>query len=143
MAVERSDAVVEDGLVVLFGGVAFVVVPAIVRIEFVLFIHVIVAVGFGKDRGGSNSLVFGVAFDDAAEGNIGLVDEAVAVDEKVLRLDRKLRYGNIHGMERGAKDVHAVDIGVIDGCHCPSRCVVLNLGAEKVSLFCGELFRVV
>ena len=44
-------AVVEDAFAVLLGGIASVVVPAVVGIEEVLFFHVVVAVGFGYDAG--------------------------------------------------------------------------------------------
>ena len=44
---DGGDAVAEDAFAVLLGGIAGVVVPAVVGVEEVLFFHVVVAVGFG------------------------------------------------------------------------------------------------
>ena len=46
-AVDGGDAVAEDAFAVLLGGIAGVVVPAVVGVEEVLVFHVVVAVGFG------------------------------------------------------------------------------------------------
>jgi len=68
----------------LLSWVTFVVVPTVVGIEFVLLGHIVVSVGLGQNRGGSDGLVFGIAFDDALERDVGLVDESVAVDEQIV-----------------------------------------------------------
>ena len=46
-AVDGGYAVAEDAFAVFLGGIAGVVVPAVVGIEAVLVFHVVVAVGFG------------------------------------------------------------------------------------------------
>lgn len=140
---KRGDAMVEDCLVVLFGRIAFVGVPTVMRIDYVLLFHEVVAVGFGEYRGGCYGLVFAVALDDAGEWYSLFVVEAVAIDEEMLRFDRELSDSEIHGMEGSAKDVKAVDVKVVDGGNCPCGCIVFDLRAEQVSLLGGELFRVV
>lgn len=84
---KRGYAIVEDCLVVLFGRIAFVGVPTIMRIDYVLLFHEVVAVGFGEYRGGCYGLVFAVALDDAGEWYSLFVVEAVAIDEEMLRFD--------------------------------------------------------
>ena len=133
----------EDGGVVEFGGVAFVAIPAIVRVEFMLRFHVFVAVGFGEDRGGGDSLVFGVAFNDAEVWNIVLADEAVAVDEQELGSGVELRDGEVHGMYGGAEDVDTVNLVVVDGSDSPCNGIVFNIMAESQTLFGSELLGVV
>ena len=73
-----------DGSVVFGGGVAFVAVPAVERVLLVELQHEFVAVGFGEDACSGNRHVFGIAFDDALVGDIGLVVEPVSVNEKEL-----------------------------------------------------------
>ena len=85
-AVEGRGAVLLDGAVVVGGGVALVVVPSVLGVLGVEAEHDGVAVGFGKDAGGSYGHVFGVALDDTLEGEGGLVVEAVAVDDEELWL---------------------------------------------------------
>ena len=90
-AVERRGAELLDGAVVVGGGVAFVVVPSVAGVLLVEFPHDFVAVGLGQDAGSGHGHVFGVALDDALVGDVGLVVEAVAVDDEDFGLDEDLQ----------------------------------------------------
>lgn len=67
LAVVGSRAVVEDGLAVGGGAVAFVVKPAVVRVLTVEVDHVLITGDFGQDGGGGNGVALGVAVCDGGD----------------------------------------------------------------------------
>src|SRR5690554_5708267 len=80
-AVQGGGAVRFDGGTVRFGGVAFVLVPAVMGVLPVGLFHPLVAVGLGQDRGGGYAEVGGVAFYDAVVGQVFIAFEAVTIYE--------------------------------------------------------------
>ena len=90
---ERGGTVLLDGVEVFGSRIAFVAVPAVVGILLVEAAHDFVAVGFCEDAGSSHGHVTGIALDDALVGDVGLVVEAVAVDDEELGLDSQLLTG--------------------------------------------------
>ena len=80
-----SGAIFADGFTVDGGGITLVLVPVILGEFFVDAKHEVVTIGFGKDTGGSNAHVGGVAFDDGGVGNVFVWRKTVAVDEQMLR----------------------------------------------------------
>ena len=70
-----------NSLAMLSCGVAGIVVPTIEGILFVEFLHVVVAISFGQDRGGCYRLVFPIAFDDGLVWRSAVGEKFVAVDD--------------------------------------------------------------
>ena len=85
----------------LTSGITLVRLPVVLRIFFSQLVHIVVAVGFGKDAGSCYRQVFAIALNDAGMGEeapsilprlgesfIGF--EAVAVNDDGFRTNRQL-----------------------------------------------------
>jgi len=136
-------AVLGDGGAVLTGGVACVVLPAVLGVLLGEVVHVVVAIGLGEDAGCGDGEVFGVAFYDGLVGEVVVGLEAVAVDDEGLGTEGELVECAVHGEDAGAQDVDLVDFFGGDDSYGPVEGVVLDFGAEVVTLCGGELFGVV
>ena len=153
------DAVLLYGVEVLRCGVAFVAVPAVGGVFVVEAQHELVAVCLGEDAGGGDGHVGGVAFDKGLVRDVGLVVEAVAVDEQELgvygaegcaaaddiggHVAEECLGGEAHGVGGGMQYVEAVDVGGVDGGHSPCEGVGFYVGAQDVALPFGQLLGVV
>jgi len=152
-AVVRRGAMLLDALAVLLGGIAGIVVPTIVRILLVEFLHVVVAVGLGEDGGGCDGEVFAIAFHDGGMGQgmtlLGTVRvfivgvESVAVDDEGFGTNGKGIDGSVHGCDAGTEDVHLVDFGCSHNAQCPGYGIALDFLAECIALVGCELLGVV
>jgi hypothetical protein len=159
VTVVGCDAVLLDGAVVVGGGVAFVVGPAIERELAVELEHDVVAVGFGEDGGGGDGHEAGVAFDNALVGKGSFVVEAVAVDEEELWFEpsemgaarddavgvvtQEGVGGEGHGVGGGVEYVEAVDLIGADYGDGPGGCRLFDFFSERGALTFGELLGVV
>ena len=74
-------SVLADAFAMLRCGIARIVVPTIERELFVKFLHIVVAVSFGQDRGGCYRLIFPIAFDDSLVWRSAVGEKFVAVDD--------------------------------------------------------------
>ena len=146
-------AMLLDALAVLFGGIAGVVVPAVVRVLLVELLHVVVAISLGKDGGSSDGKILAIAFHDGGvgQGMTQLVTvavfvisvESVAVDDEGFGAHGKGIDGSVHGCDAGTKDVHLVDFGCGHDAQCPGNGIALDFLAERIALVGGELLGVV
>ena len=68
LAVIRCDAELLDGLAMFLGGVALVGEPVVLRIFLSQLVHIVVTVGLGENRGGSDGEIFPIALDDGGMG---------------------------------------------------------------------------
>ena len=146
-------AMLLDALAVLLGGIAGIVVPAVVRVLLVEFLHVVVAIGLGKDGGCSDGKILAIAFHDGGVGQgmallstvavfvIGV--ESVAVDDEGFGAHGQGIDGSVHGGDAGTEDVHLVDFGCGHDAQCPGNGVALDFLAERIALLGGELLGVV
>ena len=73
LAMIGCDAILFDGLTMLFGGVALIGKPVVLGVLLCQTVHVVVAVGLSQDRRGSNRQVFAVALDDSSIWDLDLV----------------------------------------------------------------------
>lgn len=136
-------AILTDGGTMSGGGIAFVLVPMVLGIILMDAEHVVVAVGLGKNGGGGDVHVGGVALDDGGMGDVFVGHEAVAVDEEVLGTDAELRHGTVHGEDAGAEDVYLVDFLVGDHAHSPGKGFALDDFTQLVAVALGELLGVI
>lgn len=151
-AVMGCGAVLLDGGPVGLGGVAFVLLPAVLGIVAGKGEHVVVTIGLGEDGGCCDAEIGGIAFNDGMiryaccvcalrEGRIG--DEAVAVDDEVLGTQCELIYGTVHGKDGAAKDVELVDFFCRTRGNSPGEGIELDIVAQQITLAFGELLGVV
>lgn len=90
------------------GHVAFVFGESIAGKLAIKIDHEAVARDFGDDAGGGDGITAGVAID---EGSLGMFEcaDVGAVDQSVFGAGGELGERFVHGFERGAQDVDAVD----------------------------------
>lgn len=132
-----------NGCAVLPGGIAFVVVPVVVRKLFVQTVHVVVAVGLGQNRGRSDGEVLAVTLYHRGMRDVGIGFEAVAVDEQVLGTYLQLGDGTVHGQERGVEDVDFINLLRSDDTDGPGQSLAFDDLAQGITLAFGQLFGVV
>lgn len=136
-----ADAV--QGFAVVFGGVAFVDGPVVRGVRIVQACHPFVAVGLGEDAGGGDAAETTVTFHEARVWYAGVGDEAVTVDQQVLRRGAELCDGAMHGDERGAEDVERVDLRRFHGHHGPSQRTRFDQRTQGFAFCGGEFLAVV
>lgn len=138
-AVELAGTVLVQGILVLAGGVAFVLGPVVLR-EFVMyFLHVIIAVGLGQYAGRCNGGIKPIALDDAFMRNPFIRGEPVAVDQQEFRLRVELLYGKMHAFKGSFQDVDLVDLAVAKVGNGIGQGVLFNKGAQLVPLLFRQL----
>ena len=147
----RSDAVLSDGIAMFLGGIAFVRLPVVLRVFLGQAVHVVVTIGLGKYRSGSNAQVFAVALDDGGvwdvdgitidHGTVGL--ESVAVNDDVLRAHLQLIQGTMHGQYGGIEDIDFVYFLRSDDTHRPRYGITLNDVTQLLTALVRQLFGVV
>lgn len=132
-----------NGAAVSSGGVALVLVPAVVGKKLVQLQHVSVAGGLGEYGSSCDGGIFAVAFDDAVMGQGGVRTEAIAIDEEQLGAWRELVDGAVHSQKGGLQDVDAVDFGRIYLRDSPADSVGFYELASCKSLLLSELFGII
>ena len=132
-----------NGCAVGLGGVACILIPAVLRMRFVELPHVRIAVGFGEDAGGCNAAELTIAFDDAVVWNVLVGVKAVAVYQQRLGAYGQLIDGAVHGQERGVEDVDFIDFLLIYRCHGPGKRAGFDVGAQFFALRLVELLGIV
>lgn len=128
---------------VLLGGVAFVVVPVVVRKLFVQAVHVVVPIGLGQNRCRSDGEVLAVTLYHRGMRDVGIGFEAVAVDEQVLGTYLQLGDGTVHSQDRGVEDVDFINLLRSDDTDGPGQSLAFNDLAQGITLAFGQLFGVV
>lgn len=124
-------------------GVALVDLPAVSGIVGGYGFHILVAMGFGEDRGGGDVAESAVAFDEGLPGDIGIGFEAVAVDDNGFRAHGQAVESAVHRKDRCVEDVDSVDFFGFDAGNGPCDGLLFNYGAEELSALFGQLFGVV
>ena len=142
-AVVGSDAEAFDGGIMLLGGIAHVVVPAILRIFLGNAAHILIAVRFRQNRRGSNAHHLSVALHDGLIGRVAIGLKLVAIDQNKLRAHLELVERTVHRQNRGVENVDAVDFFWPHMRHSPRQRLLLNHGAQQIALPLGELLAVV
>ena len=130
----RGDAILADGLTMLLRGIAFVREPVILGVFLGETVHVVITVGLGEDRSGSDGEVLAVAFDDSGMGDVGgnitnhgtVGTKAVTVDDDGLRTDGELIEGPVHGEDGGIEDIDLVNLLRRDDAHGPRYRIALD-----------------
>lgn len=143
VAVLGAGTVFGDGVAVLLGAVSFVLGKAIVGELFVQGNQVAVAGDFGQNGGGSNAEALAVAAHDCFLGNVELGEADTAVYQQKLGWNGKLGNGRLHGQLVGGQNANLINHmgGLLTDTVCQG--MLANDRKEGVSLFGGELFRVV
>ena len=104
------DAMLFDGQPMFRSAIAAIAVPAVLRMCMVKAVHVFIPKGLGQDARRGDGGVLSVTADDAAMGEAFVFDEPVPVYEQeggsFLQVVQRL----VHGQERSAEDVDAVDL---------------------------------
>lgn len=157
----RRCAVLFYTFAMLFCGVASIVIPSIKRKFLVEFLHVVVAIGLGKNRCSSDAEVLAIALHDGLVRNkaslpirervtVGIFIEgflvrveAVAVYDEMLWAHLECIDGSVHGCDACAEDVHLVNLLWSDDAHSPRYGIALNLLAQTIALLRCELLGVV
>jgi len=111
---EWAGSVGLEGLEVVGGGVAFVLIPVVLRKFVVEVFHEFVSVGFGEDGGGRNALVFAVSLGYAVVGEGAIGQKFCPVDEEGFGLGGEFFEAPVHGEQGRLEDVVCVDF--FDGC---------------------------
>lgn len=132
-----------NGCAVLTGGIAFVMVPVIIRVLFVQAVHVVVAVGLGQNRCRSDGEVLAVTLYHRGMRDVGIGFEAVAVDEQVLGTYLQLGDGTVHGQERGVEDVDFINLLRGNDTDSPGQSLAFDDLAQGITLAFGQLFGIV
>ncbi len=127
------------GFAVFYGGVTLVIVPVIVRMLGVQAQHIVVAVGLGQYRCSSYGEVFAITFYHGAIGHKLVGFKSVAIYYYVFGLWCELRYGSVHGQNRGIQNVDIVYFLCRNLGHCPRHCLTLYDRSQGITLFFGEL----
>ena len=142
-AVVRGETVELDAFAVLFGGIAGVAVPAVMGIFLVKLLHIVVAVGLGKDRGGGYRHVFAVAFHYCVPRRKAVRREAVAVHDDAFGARVELVEGAVHRKDRGTQDIDFIDFLRRSDAYAPSQSHAFYLFAQRVAHRRRELLGVV
>ena len=132
-----------DAGTVLGGRVTLVVVPVVVGVLRVQAVHIIVAVGLGKNRCSGNVHQFAVALDHGLVRGVAVGFELVAIDHHVLGAYLQSVEGAVHGENRGVEDVDLVDLLGGDDAERPGESIAFDIFAQGIALLLGELLRVV
>ena len=112
------------------GGVAFVLVEAVLGIAVVQRGHLGVARRLGEDRGGGDRSLAGIAVDDGARRAAEARRARIAVDDGLGRFHRKRSDGAPHRQHRSVEDVEAVDLLDRRECHRPGDGALLDALGE-------------
>ena len=96
-----------------FRGVALVLGKAVMGELRIEANHDAIAGDLGDDAGGGDALGLAVAFDDGGMRH-GKRADGAAIDEGVLGNHRESKNGAPHSLVRGAVDVNAIDLVVLD-----------------------------
>ena len=86
-----------DAIAVFGGWVAFVGIPAVVRMLLVVFEHEVVSGGFRQYGRSRYVAVFAIAPNDAVVRNVLVGLECIAVNEDGFGYVRHGGYGTLHG----------------------------------------------
>lgn len=138
-----TESELQYGFAVFAGTVSFVAVPGIVGKFFVQLAHVVIPPGFGKDAGGGDGCIGGVALDDAAVGGAAVFYKPIAIDEEKPGAKFQLVEGQVHGFERGFKNIDLVYLFMIYHSYCIIHGVGFDVYAQFLPVFGGHLFGVV
>ena len=140
---ERRNAVLTDGITMRPSRIAFVFLPMIDGKLLGERGHVIVTIGFGEDRSGSDAHHFAIAFDDGRMRNAGIGREAIAVDEQEFGTYFQLVDGTMHGKKRSTQNVDLVNFLRRHHSYGPGNRLRLDDRAQFVTLMGRKLFAVV
>ena len=137
MAGRRTETL--QGGEVVRGAVAPVMGKAVTGMATLQLVHDPVARDLGDDAGGGNAEAERVAIDEGRLHN-GKTAHGQAVDEHVIGLRREQGGRALHGDVRGAEDVDAVDLPVLDRETATKNITLaLKLGIVAMTLFAGTL----
>lgn len=148
-AVEGGEAEAEDGGLVLGCGVAHVALPAVAGVSGGQLGHQVVAVGLGQNGGGGDAEVFAVTFHHGVGGYVHHRDgvevglEFVSVDYDMCRAHLEGVKGAVHSEDGGVQDIYAVNLVVRHQIYCPCQGLLLDDGAQPLTLGGVELLGVV
>ncbi len=67
----------------------------------------------------------------------------MSVNKQEIRPCLQLIYGQVHGPERGFKNVDPVNLRMVHHCHGPCNCLLLNYRAQFIAVFSSNLLAVV
>ena len=142
-AMVGSGTILTDGIAMDGGGITLVLIPMVLGIFLMNLEHIVVAIGFGKNAGGGNAHIGGIALDNGGVGNVLIGHEPIAVDEEVLGADFQLSHGTMHGKNGGTENVNFVDFIGRNDTYSPRQGFALNDLSEGVALTLGKLFGIV
>ena len=114
----------------LFGGIALVGGPVVLRIFLGYAAHIFVAVGLGEHRSCRYAHHLAVALHYGGVRDVGVWGEAIAVDEQCFGTYLEGIDGAVHGGYRGFEDIYLVDFFRRHESHSPSQCFALYNGAK-------------
>ena len=126
-----------------FSGISLVFLPSINRILCIYGIHIVVAIGFGKNGGGSDREVFAISFYYRHMRCVVIRFETVSVHDNMLWSHFKLIQCSMHGEERGIQDIYLVYFFSTHYAHCPCHSLFLDDRSQLIALMLSELLRVV
>lgn len=148
-AVEGGEAEAEDGGLVLGGGIAHVALPAVAGVLRGQLGHQVVAVGLGQNRGGGDAEIFAVTLHYGMGGNVHHRDgvkiwlEFVAVHYDMRGAHLEGVKSAVHSEDGGVQDIYTVNLVVRHHVHGPRQSLLLDDGAQSLTLGGVELFGIV
>ena len=81
----RAESMLTDGIAMRLRGIAFILLPLILRKILGQLYHAIITIGLGQDRGCGDRHQLAVALDDSSIRKAAPRLEAVAIDDDGLR----------------------------------------------------------
>ena len=143
LAMIGGDAELADGLTVFLRGIALVRQPVVLGIFLRQSVHIVVTIGLGEDRSGSNREILAVALNNRRMREILVFLKPVAIHDDCLRTHLQLIQRTMHRQYRGVEDVDLVDLLRGDDAHRPGHSIALDDLTQLVALLLRQLLRIV
>ena len=106
-------------------------------------VHIIIAIGLGKNGGSRNGKIFAITFYNGRMRQFPVFLKAVSVDEQMLRTQLQPVDSTMHGEKRGVQDVYLINFLRRDNSHRPRQSLFFYNFTQGIPLLFGKLFGVV
>jgi hypothetical protein len=142
-SVKRGKTILENGLTMKTGRITFIPTPIVRRIKRRKKFHIIITVGLGKYRSGSNGKVKCITVWDSSMRDTGIRREMRPVHEDMLWGKRQEVYSTMHSQNGCIEDIESVYLLRRSDGHSPRNSFLFDKGTEGITLFFCELLAVV
>ena len=139
----RCRAVLPYGLPMVFGGIAHIVIPAVLGIFLCQLTHTVIAVSLSKYAGCRDAHIGGIPLDNGVGRYILIGRPSVTIYKNVLRPDLQLIQRPVHGKYAAPQDIHLVNLLRRALCDSPRYSLMLNDFSKEVAPAFGQLLGII